>query len=1302
VSTSTDTPLVPSSIATTLDRLVAWAAYVEPRLRAQPRFLEVLEEQVGVELRTYFPGPIDPRFVQDMIDAALLRHIDQAPVVYDQALHAPWRWEDLSVQEIPEERREATVQLVESVGSRLLEHYEDAVRRYWSPTPAGIDAAEDYRLRIDAWLDAHLQAMGDALQPQALAGMDAPGARLLIGALQQAWHEQAVLPALATGEEREAIDRLGRTQLPDWRKQLDDAQSARLTEALELWRAAEQHAMVLFSPVIDLQAHVRQRLGEALREQYDNELSPDLIRLRLSRRDTADRPPVELTLSELASRGARDLGQLYQVDDIGSAVRLGVVPTAEQVQQLLSGADYLAGYPEALRQHAAHSEVHSALLDAADLALKYSALVGAFAGHMTDAQYARVLEAAAGTGTGVAVNGVRVFEALCADLRVFALSGDEGVPQTLLLYAPGKPDGQEWVELRSPLQLSEELGGWLREAPGRAYVQAQVALAERERVAQAIEAVVERPSDWSTEQAHLSPFGDYRQALEHGVRARLQAQLDEVSGSQVPAWYSALALEEQRAINLLRQQASHAEQDFADALGGWQSFQHYARGAIAQAIEPYLRSQGVDEAVDPESILIDYQPGLADGRAATINLVDLVSFGYDDNSGIDHPEHGVRSSVGQDLTALRSADLAHYARRAYLGERYAAAMRAQHLHAADYGPKRQTFARALATGMDRDVREALAQGHIDRATYEGLMARLNALAATATLDLPQDTAETVLDSSGLVRLTLDDAPILGAYVFRWMQGSEAQDWLYTPGAPDGFQLRPYAELDRAAGGSLRGYLLTRTRLSQHAAVLARLQALASGSGHRDALRRLNQVAGLANEYDLYIEHALADVEDATASRAEVIRDQVVKGLLFAAPLSMVYPPFAAFIGAWFVVAPLREAVIAHSKGDTARALQAWLEVSWGALGLLAHLPGASLKAVKPVLRDLGQRWLRPRPVLSQSMRQPGVQLDRHWAVQRAPQALHEVGEEGIWAGTWRSTATAEAADAEYFIRQQGRLFKVEYDSAHATLRVVKGNNPGSYHRQAVVLGPQGRWLPHSSGLRGGAPVRDGGRITQPRQITAGVGQPDNRRGALQGEAVVGRLSQETDDNYLFTLNAQTCVAVSLYNPSTQAGAVIHFDHNIKPLIEQSVRGVLARIRSQASDRVSAVMAGGDWLGGESIGEPVRAVLRQNGLRPNWEHWSWSSCFGNTYGMTLDLRTGLTRVYTLNGDLVDRVLTPLMRSAQQGAPGPLALRARQFMARVRSEPLVQGSDGVVRNRAGVALGSADYQTHAISLVDVGGL
>ncbi|WP_312936864.1 type III effector 1 [Pseudomonas sp.] len=1303
MTTPPSTPLTPSATAATLDRLVDWAAHAQARLLTQMSFLDVLEEQVGVELRTYFPGPIDPRFVQDLIDAALQRHITQQPLAYDEAEHAPWRWEGQVTQEIPEWRREITVQLVESLGSRLLEFYDDALDRHWSATPAGVTEPEAYRGCIEAWLAAHRDDLHAALQPAALATSDVQAVRALIETLQQAWHWQAVLLNLATAQEREAIDRMMNAQLPDWRKGLDAPQSAQLRDALALWSAAQQRAWGLLSGVSTLQAYVHDQVGVALRERFDNPLSPDLISIELVRKAAAGSPPLATTLTELASRGALDLAQLYDVAGTRSQVRLGEAPSAAQVQSLLFDSDYLAGYLGALRARHQQVDVHSALLDAADLALKYSALLARFAGHLPTAQHDRLLQALGGAEAGVSVSGVRVFDALCSDLLVFTLADERGGFHSALLYAPAKPDAQQWVLLTSLRALNQELGGWMASAAGRAYLLAQVPWAQRESVAVQMEQVAEQPQAWSLQQDCRHRFADYRNALAHGVQARLQAREDSVQRTVVPGWYTDLSLDEQRVITLLRQQARHAEQAFADTLDGWQSFQHYARTAVAQAIEPYLRSKGVTEAVDPESIIIDYRPGLGDGRLASVNLVDLVCFGYDDNTGIDHPDRGVRSAIGQDLSALRSADLARYARRAYLGEAYIAMMRARYLlpSTADYRPRQQAFARALAAGLDRDLRIALAQGQISRTVFDGLMARVDALGATLTLDIPQDTTETVLDTSGLVRLSVDDVVILGVYVFRLVMDEGAEDWLYTADAPDGILLRRYAELGEAAGGTLRSYLLARTRLSQQARVLSRLKALASGSGHRDALRRLNQVVGLAGEYDRYIEHALADVEAATRSHAEVVRGQVIKGLLFAAPLSLVYPPFAIFIGAWFVVAPLREAVIAHSRGDTAHALQAWLEASWGALGLLVHLPGASLKAVKPLFNDLRHQLIRPRAAISLAPQRPSMRFDPQWAVKRAPQGVQAVAEEGIWAGTWRAPATVQAPAGEHFIRDQGRFFKVEYDSAHQTLRVLKANNPGSYHHEAVILGPQGRWLANSTGLRGGAPARDAGRITAPRQITGGAGHPDNQRGALQGEAVVARFVPETADNYLFTLNAQSCVAVSLYNPVTRAGAVIHFDHNIKPLIEQSVRGVLARIRGQASEKLTAVMAGGDWLGGDSIGAPVRAVLRQNGLRPSWEHWSYSSCLGNTYGMTLDLRTGVTRVYTMNGDLVDRVLTPLMRSAQQGGRGPLALRAQRFMNRVRSEPMYQGGDGIVRNAAGHPVSSAHYQHHAIPVIEVAG-
>lgn len=1296
--------LAPSVNALVLDRLVEWAQHVEERLAAQLTFLEVAQEHIGVELRTYYSGAVDPRFVEDMLDAALQRHLTGQPRVFDEAEHAPWRWEGRVVQEIPEARREYMVQLVESLGTRLLQQYHDYLLRHWRVTPENVSDTADYRLRVDAWLEGHYRALEAALQPAGLADVTVDGLRSLIEEHQDQWHQQPALLALASRDERAALDRLVRAQLPDWFKWLDTDQQTRLQQALLQWREAQQRVQELLSGVSSAQAHARERANEYLREHTDSSLSADLISVELISKADPQASVTRVILSELVAGGVQDLSQLYTIVSTTSAVPLSAPPSAADVQNLLFTLDSNATYLTALRACQQDPEVRLALFDAADLRLKYSALRALYAGHLQEAQYER-LRVTLSRGTGsLQVSAVQVRDgAVCSELMLFCGQDDHGAVDTLMLYAPGKPDAQEWIALPSLRAVNQELGAWFKTAAGREYLLAQLPLDQREGISELMLKIVEKPSEWSLDEDRRALPGDYAACLDLAVRARAQVQEDEVEGSVSPRWYAALSIEEQRVIGSLRRRARLAEQAFELRLEGYESFQQYARKTVARAIEPYLASRGVNEAVDPESIIIDYSPALADNRVESLNLVDLVCYGYDDNAGIDHPDKGVRSSVGQDLSALRSADLARYARRAYVGEQYIAAMRSRYLDPASdsYRLNQQRFARAVIAGMDRDLRVALGSGQINRQVYEALVEVVSRLAETVTLEQVQSTSEAVLDEAGLVRLSIADAPVLGVYVLRFVEAGVAQDWLYTSDASDGILLRPYAELDRAAAGTLLDYLLMRCRLAHRERVRRHLLALLAGTGHRDALRRLNQVSRLAGEYDHFMEHALADVDDATQSRAEVIRGQVFKGLLFAAPLTLIYPPFAALIGAWFVLAPLREAVIAHSKGDTARALQEWLAVSWGTLGLVAYLPGVSLKAVRSLLGDGRRLLVGRRTAVTDSIRQPALKFESQWAVRQAPSALHEVAEEGIWAGTYRSTATAEGAGAEHFIRYRGRYFKVEHDTANDTLRVIKANNPGSYHRPAVVRSADGRWVPNSIGLRGGNPALDAGRITSPRQITVGAGGPDNQRGALQGESVVASFSVNAADNYLFTLNVQTCVAVSLFNPVTKAGAVIHFDHNIKPLIEQAVRAVLGRIRSGAARDVRAVMAGGDWLGGQDIGGPVRAVLRQNGIRPVWDHWSYSSCFGNTYGMTLDLRTGVTRVYTMTGDLVDRVLTPMLRSAQQGASGQLALRAQRFMHRVRSEPLYQGSDGVVRNSAGRPVGAGGYQGHAIDMIVLGG-
>ncbi|WP_049870452.1 hypothetical protein [Pseudomonas cremoricolorata] len=1301
MTTSTSQTLTPTAVAALLDNLLAWSAVLEPRLRAQLSLLEVLEEHIGVELRTHYSGPIDPRLVQDLLDAALLRHVSEQPLAFDPSIHAPWRWEGQAVQEIDEQRRETIELLIESVGTRLLDYYHDYLTRHWHAVPDDLPAPDDYRQRCAAWLAEHQAELSAALAPTALAALSIAEVRAAIHALERAWHAQNALVSLASSDERAALDRLAQAQLPEAFHRLNDAERARLQDAFDLWRAAEAQARRLLSGVTSLHEHARALASDYLAEQLDMQLSPDLIRVELGSRDHPQLPPLRRSLSELVAGGAQDLNVLYALREVSSAVRLSAAPTPADIQRLLLECDGRAGYLAAVQTRHAQGEVRQALLDVVDRQLRYSALRADFAGHLPTARHEQILTALERPSTSVQVSSLEVFDAPCSDLLVFSFHDTQGETEALALYAPGKADGQEWVILPSARALSAELGQWLGSAVGRHYLLEQLPFDQRQPLGVRLEQAQEDPSQWPLDRDLRSASGDYSSAVQRGLQARLQSREAQVAHSVAPHWYDAASLDERRAVNQLRQRARLAEQAFARNLGDCPSFLGYARKAVSEAIAPYLTSKGLSEAVDPESIIIDLQPSLGDGPVESINLIDLVCFGYDDNSGIDHPDRGVRSSVGQDLSALRSADLARYARRAYLGQQYVAEVRSRYLAAsgADYRQHQLRFADAMSAGVERDLRLALASGQLQRGTYDQLLGLINELVALAPDDLDDSASQAVLDRPGVLRLRVAGAAIIGCYVFRLIRGGVAEDWLYTADAPDGVLWRPYARLATAAGGTLAGYLLTRSRLAQRGEVEQRLQALANQQAHLDSLRQIDQVLNLPREFDRLIEHGLADVEDATHSRAEVIRAQVIKGLLFAAPLSLIYPPFAALLGAWFVVAPLRSAVIAHTQGDTARALQAWLEASWAALGGLATLPGASLRAVRPLLQGTRRAGARARVRITATRRPAALEFDRRWAVSQVPDELQQVHEPGIWLGTWRSATNAEAPGVAHFIRHQGRYFKVEYDSAQHTLRVLKANLPGSFHHPAVARGADGRWLANSPGLRGGAPIEDVGRISSPRQVALGEGAPNNLRGALQGEALVGRLGQAGDDAYLFTLNAQTCVAVSLYNPATKAGAVIHFDHNIKPLIEQTVRDVLGRIRSEGSGSLRAVMAGGDWLGGQDIGGPVRAVLRQNGVRPSWQHWSYSSCLGNTYGLTLDLRTGLTRVYSMDGQLVEQVLDPLMRAAQRGAPGALAERARRFMARVRSEPLYQGSDGLVRNAAGQVQSASAYRHHGLTLVDL---
>ncbi|MGS0744161.1 hypothetical protein ACVBEF_20465 [Glaciimonas sp. GG7] len=197
--------------------------------------------------------------------------------------------------------------------------------------------------------------------------------------------------------------------------------------------------------------------------------------------------------------------------------------------------------------------------------------------------------------------------------------------------------------------------------------------------------------------------------------------------------------------------------------------------------------------------------------------------------------------------------------------------------------------------------------------------------------------------------------------------------------------------------------------------------------------------------------------------------------------------------------------------------------------------------------------------------------------------------------------------------------------------------------------------------------------------------PCYARGAMEGEGVCAAYDINKNNNYLFSLNAQTCVVSTLYNPVNKMGAVIHFDHNIRVIINQTIQTAIELIKDTKgeSKTIQATLAGGVWfMQGESIGDPIKESLAQHDIHPSWDHWSFSSCTGRSYGVVLDLATGETNIFEHSIDVIDNFQTPLLREAidlrNKNQPlSPEQTRADVFMKRVKAPGIAEKYDGKMR-------------------------
>lgn len=193
--------------------------------------------------------------------------------------------------------------------------------------------------------------------------------------------------------------------------------------------------------------------------------------------------------------------------------------------------------------------------------------------------------------------------------------------------------------------------------------------------------------------------------------------------------------------------------------------------------------------------------------------------------------------------------------------------------------------------------------------------------------------------------------------------------------------------------------------------------------------------------------------------------------------------------------------------------------------------------------------------------------------------------------------------------------------------------------------------------------------------------PSHLRCALQGEGVLSSYSTNNENNYLCSVNAQTCVVATLYNKNNQTGAVIHFDHNIISLIDQAVTATLSQIAPQNNSDVVSTLTGGIWLmGGDNISEPVKKVLNNHGVNSSWEQWAISSCIPHNYGVVLNLQDGSINAFEQPIHSVMQFINPLLAEAEHANNfnsylRPEVRRAKDFMERFRLPAISERESGL---------------------------
>lgn len=739
-------------------------------------------------------------------------------------------------------------------------------------------------------------------------------------------------------------------KLPQWLEGASEADRLHYGELEQHLIASQINLDNQLGSFASVRAYARDLATQALFKAYARPADPDTVmtfsRYVFSLEGRTFIQEDKRSLTDLLLHGLHDEGQRPSITlELFDAQTLN----PGWLEALMS-RDVRAAYGHEFREVYQRPNVIAVLKDITRNQLLFSSFSAKLQGHLSDSNVQRVRRVLEGDANLV-IEPLQLHEDRRPLMGLAVISSRRPSQDDWLLYAPNSPGGQDWYELPSLRRVSLDVGGWTEAAGGRDYLNWHSHALDREIIGGYLKQVSKLPNLWRGVTLMPNPFSgtEVLIPLVSNHRNWLVAQEE----SHTPYGYRQASNQQRQAFTRINGEL-RALRTVEVRQGGFIRYDRFCHQLIKQRVEQVLLDNGERVAVDPDRIEVQIS---AEQRMTLTELIVREVHFY-----AQTPERSVypRFILKADHAPISKLDIRHIASWSNTlrpGEKYIDMLRSTYLNRRhpEGRFKRYLHLGILHRQMRAAVYQALFAGRVSNAHFAELMKVVDGFdLARQQPEAPLGEQPGAVRHSAMFQLRLKGHQIVGAFVFRLNVAGKVEEYLYTPDAPDGCELRPFK--DFVAAVKTRGlgdYFYDRTPAVYQRVIGTYLNDLEQLANFNLApvLERNTRITDLNACYDDVLRKVMSDVDEATQSLEEIITGIVFEAAVTAASaVSIIYPPVGVALGVALLTKELVQGAEFYSVGDRAMALKHFTNalIELGSLGY----GGYKLTQVTQLQKDL--------------------------------------------------------------------------------------------------------------------------------------------------------------------------------------------------------------------------------------------------------------------------------------------------------------------------------------------------------------